>query len=356
MDDMVLRILHIDSGPGWRGGQRQLYLLTLAQRTRGTEPLVVGQPRAPVVLRLRDAGVASAGVPMRGTWDITAFRKIRRLVRMWNPSVVHVHDLRALSLVRSALAGLPAVPLVVQCRAPSTRVNSLRVAATGPRAVRFIAPNASIAEFLAGLGIGGARVARVEAGVPPRGDITPRNWRREYDWPADALICGVLRPEAGVASIRAIVSRFDEPARKRIRLVILGGPTGRSTIAGTEAVGAGFVDEMAAAIAGFDILASLSGPEGMNTGVLDAMALGVPPVAYSGGGADEFIEHGRSGLVVQSGDAVAFAAALSSLAQDDVLRDTMTAFGPGRASRFSVDRMADSTESVYRSLAGFAPA
>jgi L-malate glycosyltransferase len=351
--NMNPRILHIDSGAEWRGGQRQLFLLALEQRARGSEPLVAGQPRSRLVLRLRASGAASAGVRMRGAWDIAAARRIRRLIRMWHPEIVHVHDVRALSLAQTALVGMNPVALVVTCRAIPPRAGAL--GRVGERVSRIIAPNGRIADFLGTLGVAESRIDIVPPGVPVHRDVRPRDWHAECRWPRGVVVCGILGVSSAktAALFRSVLSGIDAAVRSKVRLVVLGGRvSGETRIASFQAFGAGFVDEIAPAIAGMDILCNFSGADSMSTAVLDAMGMGVPPVAFEGSGAGEYIEQGRSGLVVPGGDAVAFAAAVSSLVENEELRDTLAAFGPGRASRFSVAQMADSTEHTYNAALG----
>jgi hypothetical protein len=264
-----------------------------------------------------------------------------------------VHDVRSQALAQTALVGISGVTLVVSCRAIPARTGTLGKLRQRP--ARFIAPNGEIAHFLTELGVAGARVDIVAPGVPVHREVRPRNWHAECRWPRSTIVCGVIGVSRArtSATLRSVLTHVHPNVRARLRLVVLGGGhAGETRIAATLAFGAGFVDEIAPAIAGMDILCNFSGTDSMSTAVLDAMGLGVPPVAFQEGGAGEYIEHGRSGLVVPSGDAVAFAAALSSLVEDEELRDTLAAFGPGRASRFSIARMADATEAVYQVAAG----
>jgi len=90
-----------------------------------------------------------------------------------------------------------------------------------------------------------------------------------------------------------------------------------------------------------------SSAEGLGTAVIDAMALGVPPIAFRVGGLPELIEDGRSGLLVPAGDNAAFAAATDRLVRDEALRAALGAAGPVRAAEFSVDRMVRGTQAVY---------
>ena len=71
-----------------------------------------------------------------------------------------------------------------------------------------------------------------------------------------------------------------------------------------------------AAMAGLDILLHPSSAEGLGTAVIDAMALGIPPIAFRVGGLPELIEDGRSGVLVPAGDIAAFAAATDRLVCD----------------------------------------
>jgi hypothetical protein len=290
---------------------------------------------------------------MRAQWDLNAVRRIRRLVRMWHPTIVHVHDSRAHALARKALVGLPTIRLIVTCRAKPKRAGSLN--RSGQRYSRFIAPNGDIAQFLTTVGVHPSNIEVVAPGVPAYGEVHPRDWRTECRWPAQTVVCGVIGVSGAVVDpqLRRVLSHIPPATRSRVRLVVLGGiSSGTAVISGTAAFAAGFVDDVAAAIAGFDLLINLSGSESMSTAVLDAMSLGVPPVAYDSGGAGEYIEHERSGLVAPYGDSVAFAAAVSSLVTDEELRDTLAAFGPGRATKFSVSKMADQTELCYRKALG----
>jgi glycosyltransferase involved in cell wall biosynthesis len=117
-----------------------------------------------------------------------------------------------------------------------------------------------------------------------------------------------------------------------------------------EAFRAGFVDEVHSAMAGLDVLWHPSSAEGLGTAVIDAMALGVPPVAFSVGGLPELIEHERSGVLAPPADIDTFAAAASRLIEDAALRRALGSEGPRRAAVFSVRRMVDGAERVYAAL------
>jgi glycosyltransferase involved in cell wall biosynthesis len=354
---MPLRILHIDAGRDWRGGQRQVWLLAQGLRTRGHEPLVVGVPDSPLLQRLRARGVAVAAVPMRADWDLRAARRIRKLVRAWRPDIVHAHDARGHALGLAALLG-SSIPLVVTRRVPFAP-KSVRFK-YGPRIARFIAISGAVRDAMVRAGIDADRVDVVFSGVPKPQVSEPRDWRAECGWPRDTVVCGLvgaMTAEKGIELLNEVAARLPEEARRRARLVLLGGTSsGRCTIGGMEAYRAGFVDEIHSAMAGLDVLWHPSSAEGLGTAVIDALALGVPPLCFAVGGLVEVVQHERSGLLVRSGDVPAFATAAARFISDPRLRARLAAAGPARAGDFNVQRMVDGTERVYEEVLSRRPA
>jgi glycosyltransferase involved in cell wall biosynthesis len=91
--------------------------------------------------------------------------------------------------------------------------------------------------------------------------------------------------------------------------------------------------------------------EGLGTSLLDAMCFGRPVVATDAGGIPEAVEDGVTGRVVPVQDPAALAAALVAVLTDPSLRARLGAAGRQRfESRFSADRMVDSTLAVYDEL------
>jgi glycosyltransferase involved in cell wall biosynthesis len=216
---------------------------------------------------------------------------------------------------------------------------------------RFIAVSRAVRQALISGGVDGSRVELVYDGVARPTVVKRRDWRVECGWPADSVVCGIvgaMSAEKGVAMLSAIRDQLPETSRRRIRLVLLGGKRELTdSVGGLTTFCAGFVDEIHDAMAGLDILLHPSSAEGLGTAVIDAVALGVPPVAFRVGGLPEVIEDQRSGLLVPAGDVAAFANAIDRLVRDANLRRLIAAAGPARAAEFSVERMVHGTQGVY---------
>jgi len=350
---MSLRVLHIDMGRAWRGGQRQVFVLARAQRDAGHEPIVVAPPDSPLLRRARAAGLAVSAVGAAGDWDLRAARKVAKRIKTWRADIVHAHDARAHAIALAALVGKRRIPLIVTRRVAFVPRGRIKY---GPRVARFIAISHAVRDALVAGGVDPDRIDVVHSGVPTPVVDHPRNWRDECSWPSNCVVCGVvgaMTVEKGIGLLDEIARLMPDAERRATRLVLLGGASaGITAIGGIASIRAGFVDEVHKAMAGLDVLWHPATSEGLGTAVIDAMALRVPPVAFRVGGLPELIIDGTCGLLVPPGDVRAFASAAASLVRDADLRRRLGEAGPSHAEMFSVARMAEGTSRVYLRVLG----
>jgi glycosyltransferase involved in cell wall biosynthesis len=218
----------------------------------------------------------------------------------------------------------------------------------------FIAISNAVREVMVEAGMSRDRIKVVYSGVPVPHVREPRNWRAERGWPADTIVCGIvgaMTREKGLDSVAAIAKRLPPEALSRTRIVLLGGKgKGDTAAAGLEGFDAGFVSEIHDAVAGLDLLWHPARSEGLGTAVIDAMSLGVPPIAFAVGGLPEVIEDGVSGRLVSPGDVDAFAAAAADLITDEALRAALSSGARKRAGQFDSAAMIEQTAEVYNSV------
>ena len=343
-----MRSLHIDAGRGWRGGQRQVFLLATALRAHGREPLVVGAAGSPLLERLQGVGIATASTPMVSDWDLRSAKRLRSIIRAWKPDIVHAHDARAHAIALIALAG-DMTPLIVTRRV-TFPLKSVRVK-YGPRVTRFIAISNAVKEAMGRSGVDTQRIDVVHSGVPTPNVTSPRDWRAELGWPENTVIAGVvgaMTAEKGIDAIRHIASRLSEDAVERTRLLLLGGTErGPVRLGPIRAHHSGFVVEIHNAMAGLDALWHPASEEGLGTVLIDALGLKIPPIAFDVGGVGEIVQNEINGLLVPFGDISGFAVAHDSML-DPVRRHKLADAGPSRAAVFSVEAMTDGVERVYQ--------
>jgi len=113
----------------------------------------------------------------------------------------------------------------------------------------------------------------------------------------------------------------------------------------------GEADGVADWLNAFDIFVLPSLSEGMSNTLLEAMAVGVAPIATEVGGSPEILEHGRSGLLVRPGDAEGISRFLVQLASSDEVRCELGRNARARVvERFSLERMLKRYEDLYCEL------
>jgi glycosyltransferase involved in cell wall biosynthesis len=97
-------------------------------------------------------------------------------------------------------------------------------------------------------------------------------------------------------------------------------------------------------------------PEPFGMVLIEGMALGKPIVATRGGGPDEIVQPGKTGLLVPRGDTDALADAILALLGDPARAAAMGRAGHARArALFSSQRYAREVEAIYRHVLGARP-
>ena len=111
-------------------------------------------------------------------------------------------------------------------------------------------------------------------------------------------------------------------------------------------------DDVPRVLAAMDVFILSSASEGLSNTIQEAMATGLPVVATHVGGADELVDHDRTGLLVPPGDPRRLADAIAVLAQDRVKREAFSARAAEKArAQFSIDQMILDYERMYLALA-----
>lgn len=355
-----MKVLHVDTARGWRGGQNQVLLTAQGMARRGHEVVVAARVGAPLAERATARGLDARAVPFGGDLAPAGALALRRLVREFRPNVVHVHDPHA---VGAALL-LP--------RARTVLVASRRVdfAMRGPlsrwkyrRCRRVIAVSEAVARVLARDGMPADAVRVVYEGVPDRAAATTgSDVLGSLGIPAGAPVVGNVAALTGhkdhatlLAAAVAVRARVPE-----VRFVIVGHgeledrlrAQARSLGLADSVVFAGFRADLDTLIPAFDVFCLSSHMEGLGTSLLDAMCYGRAVVATAAGGIPEAVEDGVTGRVVPSRDPQALAAALVEVLLDPARRQAMGAAGRKRfLERFTAERMVDQTLAVYAEVA-----
>jgi glycosyltransferase involved in cell wall biosynthesis len=115
----------------------------------------------------------------------------------------------------------------------------------------------------------------------------------------------------------------------------------------------GFRSDRLELLSKFNLFVMTSSLEGIPRCMMEAMAVGVPVVAYDIPGVDQLVEHGKTGLLAPFGNKAALAACCKQILDDPELADTLSRNAREMVNeRYSAARMANEYELLFRKLTG----
>jgi len=349
-----MRVLHVDSGREYRGGQNQVRLLTRElARQADVQQRVITRRGSELSRRVTAAGVLVRDVPWTLGLDPRACWRIVVEALAWRPDIIHAHNSHAVTLAvwaRGFLRYTGSPPRLVATRRvvfPVRRASALR------RVDIVVAISEAVRATLLA-----ARFPAGEVKVVPSG-VDPDEVRRAAAVPFD------LRSRLGVAdrtpvavNVAALEPGKDQETliraahaargtRPDLHWVIAGdGPSHSALAAEVQRLDLanrvhllGHVQQADALLRESDVVVLSSRAEGLGTVLLHALALSKPVVATAGGGPVDIVP--AEGLV-PVGDATA----LAEKVIDALQHPTPFPLPP----RFTAAAMAAGVLAAYRSL------
>ncbi len=355
-----MRVLHVDTARGWRGGQNQVLQTARGMAERGHEVRLACHVAG--VLAERASGAALRVHPLRFQGDLSplAVVPLARLARRMRAELLLLHDPHA--LLPGLLAARASGARALAVRRVDFRLRGGLSRAKYRACDGVIAVSRAIRAVLEQDGLAAGRLRLVHEGVPDRPPLPGgKQVLRELGVPAGSLVVG---------NVAALVDHKDHAtllqaaelvltAMPRAAFVILGdGPLRSELEADARSRGlqgrclfAGFRSDLDRLIPAFDVFCLSSRMEGLGTSLLDAMCFGRPIVATAAGGIPDAVEDGVTGRLVPPRDADALADALLQLLGDETAR---SAYGiAGRRAfegAFTADRMVEATLAACRGM------
>jgi len=115
----------------------------------------------------------------------------------------------------------------------------------------------------------------------------------------------------------------------------------------------GFRSDRLARLSRFDLFVMTSSLEGIPRCIMEAMAVGIPVVAYDIPGVDQLIDHGKTGLLAAPGDIDGLAHCCERVLEDETLAASLVAAARRRIDeQYSAARMAREYEALFNQLVG----
>jgi glycosyltransferase involved in cell wall biosynthesis len=353
----------------WGGAEMLLADLAAGAPAAGVE-LSVGylfqHNDNPAAERLARRDIEPEHVPVRGLLNPASFRSVRRHLEQHRPDLVHTHLEYADTLGGPAARslGIPTLSTlhVMHWERGLREGSKARLAALARRrcAHRVIAvSDAARHAYLAEGWDSEKHVVTIRNGSaatpePGAGQAV----RQELGLASDDLVVAmltVLRPGKGhdvaAAAVRSLAERFPG-----LRLLVAGDGYSRDAVEarirdlGRAGMMAGHRDDVMALLDACDVLLHPSSFDAFPTGLIEAMAAGVPVLSTRVGGIPEIVEEGETGILVDAPPTVeGVSAALAELLDDPERRRLMGAQGRERYEReFTAEAWAARLSALYR--------
>ena len=355
---VTLRVLHIDTERGWRGGERQALWLATELAKRGHRSVIAARAGEPLALRAAEAGIKVLRCSPLGELDPRAALQLRAAIRRDGIDVVHAHTSHAVAAGALATIGT-GIPMVVARRVDFPLRPNAGTRWKYGRAAAIIAVSEAVRRVLLESGINPALITVVPDGVDVDRAAAPAS-------PETLAGLGVQRRAPLVVQVAQLVGHKDpinfvRAVAHALRIV----PALQAMLVGEGPLRgevereihtlmldgvihlAGYRTDADALLAAADVVVLSSREEGMGSVLLDALAFGRPVAATRAGGIPEVIVDGESGLLADVRDPEALGAAIARSITDRDLAARLASHAQARAAEFSVERMTDRTLEVY---------
>jgi glycosyltransferase involved in cell wall biosynthesis len=352
-----MKVFHVNTEHGWRGGERQTLFTLSGLQQRGIECALVAQPDSPIERKAKDSGIKTYPLKMNGPADIFAAFKLAGLCRSEGIDILHLQTSHAASL--AALSRIFLNPAkMVAARRVDFAIKS------GWKYNRFdaVVPiSKAIKDILIQGGVEPARLELIPSGIPVDFD-QPENiseLRREIFGDSKFAIgaIGHLTDHKGQEFlIRAMPRVADQiPGAK---LALIGGGELRQGLESLardlsledRVVFTGFREDAPSLIHTFDLFVHPSRLEGLCTTILDVLLRQVPVIASRTGGIPEATGEGRFAVLVDPGKPEAIAEAIVNIYQQRPAEAYLKEGSEFVRADFSVDVMVDKTVKLYQKL------
>jgi glycosyltransferase involved in cell wall biosynthesis len=356
----IPRILHIDTGLQFRGGQRQLHLLSDRLRQIGIMQLVATPGGSEIMKRIKDISTLALS-------DHSLIRKLmpgllKKAILSEEISVVHAHDSEAHTLGLVLKKWKPQLKLVVTRRVvfQPSGVVSRRLKYLG-RVDKYIAISKAVAASLQKIGVAESKIEIIPSGLDIGsicGQTRDESVIADFDISSKRMIitAGAMTREKDFVTAFRAVSILSEKYPDVVLIVLGDGPErpGLERLIGDLKLDnirlMGYHEPMAPIFKACDLFLLTSLSEGLNTSAIEAAACGLPLVVSDVGGLPEIAEQDYNGILCQPGDPKAFALAMEDLLNDESKRNRLSGNSIDKSRRFDIRETSQKIENIYKRL------
>ncbi|MBQ8354890.1 MAG: glycosyltransferase [Oscillospiraceae bacterium] len=359
-----MKILYLINYAGSGGSERYVELLARYYHGSKAQCGLCYNVDGPLVEKMRALDIPVYQLPMKSIADISAAKKLAKIVKDGGYDVIHAQYPREnyiaiLSRMFGCKAKIVFTSHLISEQPPVWRMLN-RIFTPHDHAVLTVCTYGK--EVLERGGVAKDKIRIVFNGVDaPSAPVRDRSVLREFGIGDEETVITILTrfsEEKGVPFLLRSIARLKEQTSVPFRLLLVGtGPDFDRDKAlipelgiGDKVVLTGFRTDTARLLAASDIYLNSSSSEAMSFAILEALGAGLPLVLTHVGGNPELVNTGEiCGILAPYGDEDAYAGAIAKLLEDDALRARYAAAARAKAEgEFDLYTLLDKLFEIYK--------
>lgn len=357
-----MKILHIDTGREWRGGQRQTLFLHEGLLKSGIQSAIVCNERGELCKKDIDGLIP---VSFKGEADLGFLSELKSIIKHLQPDVVHTHDAHSLTPALFAKVTGRGFKLI-NTRRVDFSINKgfiKRKKYSNSKVDRVVAISDAIRDILVDDGVPADRIPVINSGVRFPKSIDYQKvltLREKYGIDKDSYIIGNVANMADHKDHFTLLDAFEKfyCTDDDAKLILVGdGPMfdevkeyAEKLDAKENIIFAGYRDDVYEHIAIFDVFCMSSKTEGLCTSIIDALFMGKPVVATRAGGIPELVKHRFNGLLSDVKDVDGFYENLEEIYDETEKEETYSANAYHTSLKFTDGSMVHKYIKLYEEL------
>lgn len=352
-----MKILHVDTGKEWRGGQRQALFLHNGLKAHGHDSKLICNPDGELIKKAENT------FPLKFKSEIDPFYiyKLNKIIKDFKPDVVHSHDSHSLTPC-IAVAKLNKSFKLVHTRRVDFPLKKKLFNKYRSKSVTLVAISKAIKDIISESGIDPNRIEIIYSGSnkPEAVNTKIASELREKFNPDGKFVVGTIANFADHKDYPTLLKAFDNLYEKNKDIVLMAVGDGplfdeisamRNSLKSKDnIIFTNFCSNIPEILANMDVFTMTSKTEGLCTSIIDAMNASLPSVVTRAGGMPEVVSENETGLLYDVGDYKALADGYLTLFEDKELYKKMSANALKRAYLFSAEKMVLSYIDLYRKL------
>jgi len=359
---MHMKILHIDTGKEWRGGQRQALFLHEGLLASKIESFMICNSRGQLCKK-----EVSGLIPLefKGEADVSFISELKNVIKQIKPDIIHTHDAHALTPALFAKATKGGFRLI-NTRRVDFSINKgfvSRKKYNNKLLDRVVAISEAIRNILITDGVKPEKIPVIPSGVrfPLSTDYQyVMELREKYDFDDDCYVIGNIANMADHKDHFTLLDAFEKVfhSAEKTRLMLVGGGPMFDEVRQyasklkcyEHVIFTGHVENVYEYLTLFDVFCMSSKTEGLCTSIIDAFYMNLPVVATRAGGIPELVKHNFNGLLSDVGDSSELADNLLKLYDDMQMEVKFASNAFHTALKFSDGAMVSKYIKLYKEL------